>query len=120
MNKYPDPSYEPISSELNAQEEDTMLTLDIIRKKLRKDMKHLSERYKVSSLQVFGSFSRGEQTEHSDIDILVEFRQTIDLFDYVELELHLGELLGQKVDLVTRTGLKPRIKENVLKEAVEI
>ncbi len=119
-NKYPDPSFEPIGFAIKAQEDNPMLTLDIIRKKLRKDMKHLSERYKVSSLQVFGSFSRGEQTEHSDIDILVEFSQTIDLFDYVELQMYLGELLGAKVDLVTGQTLKPQIKDKVLREAVAI
>jgi uncharacterized protein len=97
-----------------------MLTLDLIRKKLRPDMKHLSERYKVSSLRVFGSYSRGDQTEHSDIDLLVEFSQTIDLFDYVELQMHLSELLGTKVDLVTGDTLKPQIKDMVLKEAVAI
>jgi hypothetical protein len=97
-----------------------MLTLDIIRKRLRKDMKHLSERYKVSSLRVFGSFSRGEQTEHSDIDLLVEFKETIDLFEYVELEMYLSELLGVKVDLVTGQTLKPQIKDKVLREAVAI
>jgi len=97
-----------------------MLTLDIIRKKLRKDMKHLSERYQVSSLQVFGSFSKGEQTEHSDIDILVDFSQTIDLFEYIELQMYLSKLLGAKVDLVTGQTLKPQIKDKVLKEAVAI
>jgi len=97
-----------------------MLTLDIIRKKLRPDMKHLSERYMVSSLRVFGSFSKGEQTESSDIDILVEFSQTIDLFDYVELQMHLSELLGIKVDLVTGQTLKPQIRDKVLREAVAI
>jgi len=96
------------------------LTLEIIRKKLRKDMKHLSERYNVSSLQVFGSYSRGEQTQHSDIDILVDFSDAIDLFDYVELEMYLSEVLGKKVDLVTGQTLKPQIKDKVLKEAVAI
>jgi len=96
------------------------LTLDIIRKKLRKDMNYLSERYKVSSLQVFGSFSRGEQKKNSDIDILVDFTETIGLFEYVELEMYLSELLGAKVDLVTSQTLKSQIKDKILSEAVDI
>lgn len=97
-----------------------MMTLEIIRKKLRKAMPQLKERYKVGSLKVFGSFSRGEQGKGSDIDLLVEFNGTIDLLEYAELEMYLSELLGTKVDLATAETLKPRLKAGVLAEAVGI
>jgi len=97
-----------------------MLTLDIIRKRLRTAMPQLKERYKVASLKVFGSFSRGAQGKGSDVDLLVEFNETIDLLEYAELEMYLGELLGTKVDLVTAETLKPRLRDAVLAEAVGI
>lgn len=80
----------------------------------------LKERFKVKSISIFGSYLRSEQSEESDIDILVEFHSTIDLFEFIELENFLSEILGSKVDLVMKDTLKPRIKDRILKEAVNI
>ena len=88
--------------------------------KLRKAMPVLTEKYKVKSLQAFGSYVRGEQNKRSDLDILVEFYDTIDLFAFVELEDFLSEILDIKVDLVMKDTLKPRIKDKILEEAVPI
>ncbi|MBA7684699.1 hypothetical protein ES703_93106 [subsurface metagenome] len=63
---------------------------------------------------------RKAEKAKSDIDILVEFYETIDLFEFVELEDFLSEALGVKVDLVMKETLKPRIKNRILKEAVYI
>ena len=80
----------------------------------------LEERFKVKSIGLFGSSLRGEQSQESDIDILVEFHSTIDLFEFIELENFLSEILGSKVDLVMRDALKPRIKDRILRETVDI
>jgi predicted nucleotidyltransferase len=80
----------------------------------------LAEKFNVKSCSVFGSCLRGAQTQESDIDILVEFDRAVDLFQFIRLEDFLSELLGAKVDLVTKPALKPRIKDRILKEAVEI
>ncbi len=80
----------------------------------------LEERFKVKSIGVFGSYLRGEQSEESDIDILVEFHSTIDLFEFIELEDFLSEILGSKVDLVMKDALKPRIRDRILRETVDI
>lgn len=88
--------------------------------KLREIMPILGERYSVKSLQTFGSYARGQQGEESDVDILVEFHETIDLFTFMELEDFLGKALGRKVDLVMKDTLKPRIKERILKEAIPV
>lgn len=80
----------------------------------------LEREYKVKSLAIFGSYARGEQTEDSDVDILVEFDKVIDLFRYIELENYLSDIVHHKVDLVMRDALKVRIKDRVLKEAVNI
>lgn len=97
-----------------------MKKIDSIMEKLRKSKPVVEKEYSVKSLEVFGSFTRGEQKKGSDLDILVEFYQTIDLFKYIELENFLSKELGVKVDLVMKDTLKPRIKERILKEAVSV
>ena len=80
----------------------------------------LNEKFKVKSIGIFGSYLRAEQSGESDIDILVEFHGTIDLFEFVELENFLSEILGSKVDLVMKDTLKSRIKDRILRETVNI
>ena len=80
----------------------------------------LKERFKVETIGLFGSYVRGEQKKTSDLDILVDFSETISLFKFVELEDVLTEKLGVKVDLVMRDALKPRIKDSILKEAAYV
>jgi predicted nucleotidyltransferase len=79
----------------------------------------LCRRYQVRELSLFGSAARGEMRPESDIDLLVEFLPTaqIDLVDYAGLMLDLSRLLGRKVDLVSKNGLKPLIRDTVLEEA---
>jgi hypothetical protein len=80
----------------------------------------LKERYKVAEIGIFGSYVRGEQEEGSDLDVLVEFEGSIGLFKFVELENYLSEILGTKVDLVMRGGLKPRIGKHILREVIMV
>ena len=80
----------------------------------------LKKRFKVKSISIFGSYLRDEQNEKSDIDLLVEFSTTIDLFEFIRLENFLSQILGRKVDLVMKDTLKPRIKDKILKEAIAI
>lgn len=83
---------------------------------LRQYLPELREKYSVNYLGVFGSYIRGEQTEDSDLDILVQFDKKPGLFKYIELEDHLSELLGVKVDLVMKSALKPNIGKRILSE----
>ncbi len=80
----------------------------------------LSERYKVESLGVFGSFVRHEQSSDSDLDVLVTFSEPPSLLGFIELENYLSDTLGVKVDLAMKDALKNRIGERILKEVVEI
>lgn len=79
----------------------------------------LCRQYRVRELSVFGSVARGEMRPASDVDILVEFLPgaEIDLVDYAGLMLDLSKLVGRKVDLVSKNGLKPLIRSSVLAEA---
>ena len=97
-----------------------MKRIDVIIKKLRKNKPIVEKKYGVKNLEVFGSYIRGEQKKGSDLDILVEFHQTIDLFKYIELENFLSKKIGVKVDLVMKDTLKPRIKDRILREAVPV
>ncbi len=91
-----------------------------IMKKLKENMAILRDKFNVKNLEIFGSYVRGEQKKRSDLDILVEFTETIDLFKYIELENYMGEILGVKVDLVMKDTLKPRIKDRILNEAIPV
>ena len=75
----------------------------------------LKEQYKVKKIGIFGSFARGEMSENSDIDILVEFYEPIG-WEFIDLKEFLEEKLAKKVDLVTNRALKPQLKETILQE----
>jgi len=79
----------------------------------------LCRRYQVRELSLFGSVARGEARPDSDIDLLVEFLPgaAVDLVDFNSLMLELSQILGRKVDLVSKKGLKPMIRDAVLAEA---
>lgn len=93
---------------------------DYIIRILRQHLPEIREKYSVSYLGIFGSYVRGEQKSDSDLDVLVEFDETPGLLKYIEFEYYLSDLLGVKVDLVTRTGLKPNIGKRVLSEVISI
>jgi len=85
---------------------------------LKNNLPVLRSRYGVRSLSVFGSVARGDEKPGSDVDILVEFEQTPNFDQFMDLKFHLEELLQKKVDLVTRHALKPRMRPIIEKEAL--
>ncbi len=85
-----------------------MKNLNEIKKLLEQYKPMLIEKYHVKNIGLFGSIVRGDATEVSDVDILVEFEKPIGL-DFVLLGDELEEILGVKVDLVTPNAIKPRM-----------
>jgi len=83
---------------------------------LRQHSHVLTSRYKVKSIGLFGSYVRGEQRKSSDVDLLVEFDETVSMFEFIRLEDYLSDLLGHRVDLVMRSALKPGLSERILAE----
>lgn len=73
-----------------------------------------------SRIRVFGSVARGDATEHSDIDFLVDLDPGRGLFDLGGLLMDLQDLLGHPVDVVTETALRSRVAQRVLSDAVEL
>lgn len=86
----------------------------------REAILQLAAQHGARNVRVFGSVARHEADEHSDIDFLVEMEPGRSLLDLGGLLMDLRELLGRDVDVVTERGLKPRIRERVLQEAVTL
>lgn len=89
-------------------------------KNKRKDILRIASKYGARNVRIFGSLARGEASEDSDIDFLVDMEPGRSLFDLGGLLMDLQKLLAQKVDVVTEKGLRPRIRERVLKEALPL
>jgi len=92
------------------------LTIDQIRQKVIPILKEAG----ISRSSLFGSYVRGQQHDKSDIDLLVEYPEKTTLFDVGELKYNLEEALGKSVDLVGYNVIKPRLKEYILSEQLQI
>jgi hypothetical protein len=77
-------------------------------------------KYGARKVRVFGSLARRQADERSDVDFLVEMEPGRSLLDLGGLQYELEQLLGRRVDVVTERGLKPRIRERVIREAVAL
>ena len=88
--------------------------------KHREQILTVAEKYGASDVRVFGSFARGTADEKSDVDFLVNLAPGRSLFDLGGLLYELQELIGRRVDVVTPAGLRPRIRDRVLREATPI
>lgn len=86
----------------------------------RDEILRLATKYGARNVRVFGSLARGEADEASDLDLLVELDPGRSLLDLGGLQFELETLLGCRVDVVTERGLKLRIRNRVLREAVPI
>ncbi|MCL4558949.1 MAG: nucleotidyltransferase family protein [Deltaproteobacteria bacterium] len=97
-----------------------MKTKDEILRTIKSEFPKLNEKYGVKKIGLFGSYSRGEQTKHSDVDLLVEFERPIGFFKFIELEDYLTEKLKVKVELVTDDALKPLVKPHVMEDVIYV
>ena len=77
-------------------------------------------RFDVQSLSLFGSVARDEAHEQSDVDLLVSFRGAATFGHYMGLKLFLEDLLGRRVDLVTKRALRHELRERVEREAIHV
>jgi uncharacterized protein len=91
------------------------MTKEDIKKVLIRN-KRILKKYKVNKIGIFGSFATGKTKKKSDVDLLVEFKDMIDLFDFVHLNDEIQQILKNRVDLVTPDTIKPDIKPKILKE----
>jgi predicted nucleotidyltransferase len=96
------------------------MALDERLRQKRDEILHACAKHGAHNVRVFGSVARGEADGESDIDLVVEFEAGASLLDHAALLLELQELLDSKVDVVSDRGLKPRVREQVLREAIPI
>jgi uncharacterized protein len=96
------------------------MDLNNLLKSRREEILSIAASHGARNVRVFGSVARGEDDDKSDIDLLVEFESGRSLLDHAGLWLELQDLLGCKVDVVNERGIKPRIRERVLREAVPL
>jgi len=86
------------------------------------ELAEICRRYQIKDLSLFGSAVRGEMRPDSDIDLLVEFMPDaeVTLFGHFDAEQELSKLVGKKVDLVSKTALRGRVRNEILAEARSI
>ena len=92
-----------------------MRSLEELRETIKRHRHELEQKYKVKTIAIFGSYARGEETEESDVDILVEFEEPVGLL-FVHLADYLEEILGLKVDLLTPDAIKPNRKKYIMED----
>lgn len=80
----------------------------------------MAARCDAANLRGFGSGARGEDSPSSDVDLLVDLGPRVSLLQLIGLEMEMEELLGVDVDLIPASGLKPRLRDRVLAEAVPL
>ena len=96
-----------------------MRTLQDIRLTLNKHKPDLLTKYPIKSITIFGSFARNEQTDDSDLDLMVEFNDKIGI-RFIDLADEIEDYIGIKVDLVSRKGLKDRYFQAIKSELVYV
>lgn len=96
-----------------------ILKKEEIQKKIRQNIDELKTKYPVSHFYLFGSYARDEQTEASDIDIMVELEKPIG-FKFVHLALDLEVLLKKKVDLVSIDGIEEKKMRYIREDMIDV
>ncbi|MCH8830092.1 MAG: nucleotidyltransferase family protein [Planctomycetes bacterium] len=86
----------------------------------RDEILRIAERHGARNVRIFGSTARGEAGQESDVDVLVDLEAGRSLFDLGGMLMELRDLLGCSVDVVTESGLKPRIRNVILDEAISL
>lgn len=91
-----------------------------ILKILKEKKQELERKYPISELALFGSYARGDYHANSDIDILVDFNDRIDGFDFIRLAHDLEDSFNYKIDLVSRNAIKPGYLSHVEKNIIHV
>lgn len=94
--------------------------IEDIRKKIAEEKDEIRRRYKAKITGIFGSYARGEFHADSDLDLLVDFDESADLFDFVGLHQFLEEKLACKVDLVPQRALREELRASVSRETIRL
>lgn len=94
-----------------------MKTTEEIIEILQNNKDTIKRKYKLNKLGLFGEYSTGKQTKDSYVDIMVEFKGSVGL-EYVDLETELEQILGEKVHLITKSGVDSKYLKNLRKDII--
>lgn len=97
-----------------------MYTLEQIKIILAKAKPDLQKKYPLSTLGIFGSYARGDASENSDIDVLVDFNSAIGGMKYISLAHEIADLFSIKVDVVSKDGIKPKYFKYVSEDLIYV
>ncbi|MBE7443128.1 MAG: nucleotidyltransferase family protein [Flavobacteriales bacterium] len=92
----------------------------MISEKQKNIIKKITSKYNAKMVGIFGSYARNEQTNESDLDVLIDFESNINLLELIGLEQELSELLGIKVDLVTVKSVNEKLKSYINTDLIRI
>ena len=98
--------------------ENKVYSIEEIKEIINSHKDFFENKYCVENFLLFGSYAKNQQTADSDIDLLVNFKQPIDMFDFIDLQEFLSKIFRKKIDLGTINGLKEFVKSSILKEAI--
>ena len=96
------------------------MNLEKLKKEKRNDILRIAKGHGARNVRVFGSVLRGESTEKSDLDLLIELDSDRSLIDLIAVKQDLEDFLKCKVDVVTEASVSPFIREEILSQAVSI
>jgi uncharacterized protein len=96
-----------------------MRSLQEIKLILKNNKQRLFHDYPIESMAIFGSYSRKEQNEQSDLDILVEFNDKIGI-RFIDLAEDIEEIVGSKVDLVSKNGIKEKYLQSIITDLIYV
>jgi len=96
------------------------MTPETLIKTKREEILRIAPAHGARHVRLFGSAARGQATDTSDIDLLVDLEPGRSLLDHAAMIVELERLLGCRVDVVTERGLRPRIRDTILRHAISL
>ncbi|MFZ4592392.1 MAG: nucleotidyltransferase family protein [Ignavibacteria bacterium] len=97
-----------------------MTNLSEIINNLKAAKPELEQKCNISEIGIFGSYSRNEQNEKSDIDILIELNENIGLLKFIQIENLIKSIIGNNAEVVIKSDIRPELKDNILRETIFI
>lgn len=95
-------------------------SLSEILKKLKSILPEIQEKYSVNTIELFGSYAINQQSNKSDVDLLVTFQRVPGLLKFIELENFISDTLEVRVDLVIKDSVKPVLKSYILPQTISV
>ena len=93
------------------------MNLEELRKKHKKDILAITDKYGVTNVRVFGSVVRGEATKNSDLDLLATYPEKLSLMDLVGMEYEIQDEIGMPVEVISDEAINKFMKERIMSDA---